>query len=92
MMMIKTLSRNKSTLSKATFSSSSNKILIETNELETLIKEQPEKLSILNATYSIANVCPKEEHIKSRVPTSLFYDFTDFSCHESQFSYTLPSE
>lgn len=74
------------------FSSINNKILIETPELESLIKEQPEKVSIFNASYTIQNVNPREEHIKGRIPSSIFYDFNEFSSQDSSFSYTVPSE
>ena len=69
-----------------------NKILIETDELEQLIKEQPERLSLFNATYTIGNIKPREEHIAGRIPTSIFYDFNEFSHKDSQFSYTAPTE
>lgn len=57
----------------------SSKVLIETAELDTLIKEQPDKVSVLNATYTIGNIVPRDEHIKGRIPASIFYDFTAFS-------------
>lgn len=69
-----------------------NRLLIETDELETLIKEEPEKLTIFNATYSIGGVIPKEEHVKARIATSIYYDFNDFSHKDTKFSYTVPTE
>lgn len=69
-----------------------NRLLIETEELQTLIKEEPEKLTIFNATYSIGGIIPREEHTKSRIPTSIFYDFNDFSHKDTKFSYMVPTE
>jgi thiosulfate/3-mercaptopyruvate sulfurtransferase len=56
------------------------------------MKEQPETFSVFNATYTIGNIVPREEHLKGRIPSSIFYDFNEFSNKSSQFSYTLPSE
>ena len=69
-----------------------NRLLIETDELQTLIKEQPDKLTIFNATYSIGGVIPREEHVKSRIATSIYFDFNDFSHKDTKFSYTVPTE
>jgi thiosulfate/3-mercaptopyruvate sulfurtransferase len=69
-----------------------NRVLIETHELDSLIKEQPEKLALFNATYSIGSIIPKEEHLKGRIPTSLYFDFNDFSHKEIKFSYTVPTD
>lgn len=77
--------------STKSFASSSN-VLIETQDLETLIKEQPDNLSIFNATYALPNLDPRAEHIKSRITTSIFYDFNEFSNKDSQYSYMVPSE
>lgn len=59
------------------------KVLIETHELDQLLKEQPENLSLFNATYPIGNIVPREDHIKARIPTSVFYDHAEFSNKES---------
>jgi 3-mercaptopyruvate sulfurtransferase SseA len=67
--------------------------LIETSELETLIKEHPEKIAVLNATLAIGNLVPRDEHIKARIPGSIFYDFNDFSnSANTEAPYTVPSE
>lgn len=72
-------------LRRVSSSAAGNKVLIETNELETLIKEQPEQVSILNATYAMGNMVPRDEHIKGRIPGSIFYDFNRFSDSESSY-------
>ena len=69
-----------------------NKVLIETHELEQLMKEQPENVSIFNASYPTATIRPRENHISKRIPQSVFFDFDEFSQKGSRFSYTLPSE
>jgi len=79
-------------LRRSCFSSSIDKITIESHELENLIKEEPERLSIFNATYTLQNIVPRTEHIKSRIPSSIFYDFDAFSNRDSAYSYTVPSE
>lgn len=49
-------------------SSLSNKILIQTDELEKLLTEEPERLSILNASYQTADYYdPKENHMVRRI-------------------------
>ena len=73
----------------ATFSS---KILIETHELEKLIKEQPDSVSIFNASYPTATTKPRDEHLKKRITESIFFDFDEFSHKGSKFSYTVPTE
>ena len=35
---------------------------------------------------------PREEHINGRIPTSIYYDFNEFSDSKSGMSYTVPSE
>jgi thiosulfate/3-mercaptopyruvate sulfurtransferase len=82
----------RSASSSPTSGSTPSKVLIETHELETLIKEQPESLAIFNATYTMQNINPREEHIKSRIPTSIFYDFNEFSDKKTSISYMVPPE
>ena len=69
-----------------------NKILIETHELETLMKEEPERLSLFNASYPTATAKPRENHISKRISQSVFFDFDEFSDKGSKLSYMVPSE
>ena len=46
----------------------------------------------MNATYTIGKIVPKAEHIAGRIPTSIYYDFDEFSDTKSAFSYTVPTE
>ena len=41
-----------------------DRVVIETQELETLIKEQPERLTVFNASYALPSVNPRMEHIR----------------------------
>jgi len=52
-----------------------NDVIIETNELEQLIKEEPDNLSILNASLLRADYDPRADHIKERIKGSIFFDF-----------------
>ena len=67
------------------------KVLIETHELEQLMKEQPENVSIFNASYPTATIKPRENHLLKRIPRSVFFDFDEFSNRGSKLSYTVPS-
>jgi 3-mercaptopyruvate sulfurtransferase SseA len=67
-------------------------VVIETQELETLIKEQPERLTIFNASYALPSINPRMEHIRQRIPSSILFDFEAFSCQKANFAYAVPSE
>lgn len=66
--------------------------MIETDELEKLINEKHENLSIFNASYTTATYVPRIEHLKQRIPTSLYFDFDDFSHQGTTLSYMVPTE
>lgn len=51
-----------------------------------------EDLVILNASYATATHKPREEHIKSRIAGSIWFDFNEFSNRDIKFSYTVPTE
>ena len=52
----------------------SNPVVIETNELEKLIDEKMENLSILNCSMTNPNHDAKAEHVKERIPTAIYFD------------------
>ena len=56
-----------------------------------MIKEQPDKVSIFNASYPTATARPRENHISKRIPSSVFFDFDEFSQKGAKFSYTVPT-
>jgi thiosulfate/3-mercaptopyruvate sulfurtransferase len=49
-------------------------------------------LTVFNATYPLPSVNPRLEHIRQRIPTSIFFDFDAFSCQEANYAYAIPSE
>ena len=61
------LSRGVTSANTRGFSKFANKILIETHELETLMKEEPERLSLFNASYPTATAKPRENHVSKRI-------------------------
>lgn len=66
-------------LSKRAFSSgSSNKVLIETRDLEKLISTNSESLAIFNATLARGDVHPIKNHANSRIKHSILFDFNKF--------------
>ena len=72
-------------------SSFQNKILINTDELAQLISQEHEKLSIFHASYKTATFDPRTGHIEKRIPSSIFYDFNEFSAKHTNLSYMIPS-
>jgi thiosulfate/3-mercaptopyruvate sulfurtransferase len=72
-------------------SSFQNKILINTDELASLISQEHERLSIFHASYKTATFDPKQGHIEKRIPSSVFYDFNEFSAKHTNLSYMIPT-
>lgn len=68
-----------------------NRVLIETHELQELMDTQRDKLSIVNATLVRGMIDPKAEHIKERIPTSVFFDFEELSDASNPVPLMLPS-
>jgi thiosulfate/3-mercaptopyruvate sulfurtransferase len=73
------------------FSTAVNKLLIETHELELLLKDEQYRVTVFNASYPTATAKPRENHVSKMIPGSMFFDFDEFSHKEAQFSYTVPS-
>ena len=48
-------------------------------------------MSIFHASYKTATFDPKPGHIEKRIPTSVFYDFNEFSAKNTNLSYMIPS-
>jgi thiosulfate/3-mercaptopyruvate sulfurtransferase len=65
--------------------------LIETHELEQLLKEEPERVTVFNASYPTATAKPRENHVSKRIPGSVFFDFDEFSQKGTQLSYMVPT-
>ena len=65
---------------------------METADLEKLIKENNEKLTVFNASYALPSFNPRIEHIRQRIPTSIMFDFEAFSCQKANFANAVPSE
>lgn len=53
---------------------------------------QRDKLSIVNATLVRGMIDPKAEHIKERIPTSVFFDFEELSDASNPVPLMLPSQ
>lgn len=56
------------------FSTLKGRVLIETGELDELMAKSPDKLSILNAALERGGFEQKPDHIKERIPGSIFFD------------------
>lgn len=80
-------------LAKRAFSTLSyGNILIETRDLDKLINTHQESLSIFNATLARGDVHPIENHVKSRIMHSIFFDFNNFCLKGTTLPYMLPTE
>ena len=66
------------------------KVLIETSELAQLMKEEPQRLSIINASIRKPDYEPKSDHSKSRIPGSVYFDIESMSDPQSPFEYMIP--
>ena len=69
-----------------------DKITVEATDLDRLMKENNEKLTIFNASYALPSINPRIEHIRQRIPNSIMFDFEAFSCQKANFAYAVPSE
>lgn len=54
-------------------------ILIQTNELETLIKEGRDDLTILNSAMAVGGKDLRADHIRERIKGSIFLDLDEIS-------------
>lgn len=78
--------------SKRYFATSlSNRVIIETNELEDLIREDPDKVSILNASLNKPDYDARSDHIKERIAGSVFFDIEAISDPANPIPVMLPS-
>ena len=74
------------------FSTSQNKVFIETAELQELIQKAPGSLTIIDASLPKPDFQPKLEHIKERIPGSIIFDITEIRDHLNIVPLMLPPQ
>jgi 3-mercaptopyruvate sulfurtransferase SseA len=87
------LSRSLSTFSlRRCFATAiANRVFIETNELEELMKENTDdKLSILNASLTRPDYNPKADHIAERITGSVYFSIEELSDPENPIPLMMP--
>ena len=68
-----------------------NRVTIETHELEELINsEEADRLTIFNATINRRDYVPRDDHIKERIPTSIWFSLKGFSHPGKSLQYMMP--
>ncbi len=81
-----------SSVLKRGISSVVNRVTIETDELAALMKTEADRLAIFNATLTRRDYVPRDDHVKERIPGSLWFDLKGFSHPGKSLQYMMPPE
>lgn len=74
------------------YSSFKRRVLIQTDELENLMRTDPERLTIINSTVELAPEKAIQDHKKGRIPGSISFRVPEISDPNNEVSLMLPSE